>query len=679
MLIKKKKSMSITIDNQSAVYIMFPEDHSVGLSTAIAVFGSKALAAAFNSQASSQRRGKNVVTHIYKSLNVLQNISVLDTQVRDGDILSPKTRLLLRIVGLDLFKRLHGPEDKMLADNTYTTKDYLPSQLAILRSPERVDFSKFIVTELSTTSPKPPRSRGRRGRKRRRRQRRRYESESSDDDSSSSESDAPSSNHKRAKVVNDPTSPPPETALIKYTTRNEALQYLNQWSDPEALVAMPHLCNSGLMMLMGGTTQTQFQRWMDKLGDAWLQVKMVQLIAQANLPLEQAKVEQEKAKKAQEEERSKQEEERSKQEEAKKAQEEAKKAQEEERSKQEETKRKANLITDRSTKRQADQELWKLKTAEKKRQEKEFRELQEAELERKDVARTKELERKDVARTKELARKRQAKLDKQEDEHIAMELNKEEKLAAIAVEKATFELSRLKERPGKPMKVAAHGLPEVPNVANVVAAVYEGKTGIITCQGAGCGHSVMMFAPKVITKVGGAGAPMITCTPCAETATAAGSLTHRSDLSLTRKRINVWMTRHGFKTKSLCQLCEQGPEIPLHGGWDCLHDVPVQKVVKESYKDKWIGESPCNMKQGTSRIDEFRQIKHGLGPVSRAEALVVDAGSRESRKALAFALDHHNSEKRVRAKLLTLLPRGHRSMQSFLVRRTTTTTEELLV
>jgi hypothetical protein len=638
--------MSITIDNQNVKYNMFPEEYSVGLSAVISLQCSKPMAAAFNAKALSQKCGKQVITKIDVAIRVFADCSSLDARLPSTHKQDAKTRLLLRIIGIDLYKRLHGPEDEMLADNTYTTKDYLPSQLAILRSPEMVDFSKFLGTELSTSSPKPRRSRGRRGRKRRRHQRRRYESESSDDESSSSDSDAPSSNHKRAKVVNDLTPPPPETALIKYTTRNEAMQYLNEWSDPAALIAMPHLCNSGLMMLMGGTTQAQFQGWMEKLGDAWLQVKMVQLIAQANLPLEQAKVEQEKAKKSQEEERSKQ---------------------EEAIIQQKEIERKANLILDRVSKRQNDQELWKLKTVEKKRQDKEFRELQKAELERKELS-----------RTLELARKRQAKLDKREDEHKAMELDKEAKLAAIAVETAAFELSRMKERPGRPMKVAPHGLPEVPNVANVVAAVYEGKTGIITCQGAGCGHSVMMFAPKVVVKTG-VGAPLITCTPCAEAATASDSLTHRSDLSLTKKRIYVWMTRHGFKTKSPCQLCEQGPEIPLHGGWDCLHDVPVQKVVKESYKDKWIGESPCNMKQGTSRIDEFRQIKHGLGPVSRAEALVVDAGSRESHKALAFALDHHNSEKRVRAKLLTLLPRGNRSMQSFLVRRTTTTTEELLV
>jgi hypothetical protein len=417
------------------------------------------------------------------------------------------------------------------------------------------------------------------------------------------------------------------------------MQYLNEWSDPEALVVMPHIRNSGLMLLMGGATMVQFQVWMEKFSEAWLDVKKAQLIAQAQLPLEQAKVEQE----------------------------EAKKAQEEERSKQEETKRKANLILDRATKRQAEQDLWKLKTAEKQRQEKEFRELQKSELERKELA-----------RDKMLSQKRQTKLDKREDEQKTMELDKEAKLAAIAVETAAFELARKKERPGRPMKVAPHGLPEVPNVANVVAAIYEGKTGIITCQEGGCSHSVMMFAPKVVFKTG-AGAPLITCTPCAEAATASSSLTHRSDLSLTMKRIYVWMTRHGFKTKSPCQLCEQGPEIPLHGGWECLHDIPVQKVVNDTYKDRWIGESPCNMKQGTSRINEFRQIKHGLGPVDRTEALVVNAGCRESRKALSFALDHRNSEKQVRAKLRTLLPRSHGSMTSFLVRRTTTTTTEELV
>ena len=461
---------------------------------------------------------------------------------------------------------------------------------------------------------------------RKKRRRSRSESDRSsegDGDDSMPDDDETSSRNKRQQAKS--------MSLIKYPTRADALAYLQEWSHPEALEGMGLMKNRGLMMLMMGTTYEEFQKWLCELSSAWLEVQRTRLLVAAQLPLEEAKKCQEEAKKCQEE--------------AKKCQEDAKRGQEIERTHQEKMRNKSVLSNNKL-------ELWKAQTAKKEREDKAFHVFQQKEAERK---RKQEAE---AARLKIAAAREKLALDKQK---------RLDELEIKAAELAIMANAGKQKTSG--MRIPTHGLPMVPNSAQVIAELFEGKVGVATCQNRAkvCAHSVMMLEPNLVRYIDEAD-PRLMCTPCAESATAAGELAMRSDLRVSDKHRLVWLNRNGFATSSKCQLCEQGAPVTVFGGWHCLHDIPRLRSVRNSYGDLFVGHEKCNVDQATSLLDDFRRVHHGLPPVMRVSALVAPAGSKLVNGALAFALDHRNPEKTVRARLRSLLMMAVDGIQHFLER-----------
>ena len=141
------------------------------------------------------------------------------------------------------------------------------------------------------------------------------------------------------------------------------------------------------------------------------------------------------------------------------------------------------------------------------------------------------------------------------------------------------------------MNIPAHGLPLVKSSEIVIVSTFNGKMGVITCQErcGTCTHSVVVIKPNVIVYIDG-GQPRVVCTPCAESATALGKLSARSDIEMSPKKLSVWINRHGFAPSGKCHLCDQG--ITIHGDWECLH--AAAEEIEEDWELLFTAHAKCN-------------------------------------------------------------------------------------
>ena len=141
------------------------------------------------------------------------------------------------------------------------------------------------------------------------------------------------------------------------------------------------------------------------------------------------------------------------------------------------------------------------------------------------------------------------------------------------------------------MNIPAHGLPLVKSSEIVIVSTFNGKMGVITCQErcGTCTHSVVVIKPNVIVYIDG-GQPRVVCTPCAESATALGELSARSDIEMSPKKLSVWINRHGFAPSGKCHLCDQG--ITIHGDWECLH--AAAEEIEEDWELLFTAHAKCN-------------------------------------------------------------------------------------
>jgi hypothetical protein len=98
-------------------------------------------------------------------------------------------------------------------------------------------------------------------------------------------------------------------------------------------------------------------------------------------------------------------------------------------------------------------------------------------------------------------------------------------------------------------------------------------------------------------------------------------LQFRSDFRMNSKRSKVWMSRHGFASWAVCELCECGTQISFAAEWEGCHDKPKSGGSSSFWRELFVGHGGCNVQQGTTELDVYRHIKHGLPPVRRASLL----------------------------------------------------------
>lgn len=574
--------MSITLDGTKGTYYTSPEDATAALSSTIASLCSKSAATAFNAWTESLKKGKRTWTKIPRALEICAAPGKLNAILDVPQKLSVDKLYCLRILGIDLYRRMHGPESEMLAHNTYKTSDFTMSQLAILRGSPPVDFAKFVTVELNTS--KPVRSRGRRGRKRRR-------EEASDP--SGDESDEVTRS-KRALV----TPEPEQTSLIKYPTRTDALNYLNQWSDPQALDALPALRNIGIIILMSGTTKEAFLLWLQKLCDSWIEVQRTQLISQAQLPVLQETTKMELAKASQE----------------------ASKAT------QCEVARKRALIEDRKAKR-ADN-----LTA------------------RKHLIIERESKTADYAETLRIERE-----NKQQIEEAKQKMKMDAEFHA-----AKLETLKLKAKRAAPAARFDHQLPLPQDAGAAVKAAYAGDlTGVMLCKGvagAKCSERrvVSIFNPSIV-RLSCEGRSRVCCLRCAAEASHAGELSHRVDWSTSRKRQLVWYNRNGGKPSALCCGCDVTEIFAGASDWDAGHDVANAEVADSGAFKLFPLDLLCNRDQFTLSLDAWRMRK-GLIPIVRRNAIAPTMRNGDAGRALAYAYAGKGTLRETRRRLETLSP-----------------------